>query len=96
MNWYFRKICQTEMPLNEIVTDQDMADSGSSPMSSLPFGYVVRRDNDGGWTVLNPDGSLLVNTEAEQEGTEVDALRRAIRMALKRLNLLFAENTSLQ
>lgn len=74
-----------------MVSNKDIEDTGTPFLTELPLGYVVKRDQDGGWTVLNPDGSMLVNTEADSPGQEREALRRALRLALIRINFKLSQ-----
>ena len=86
MNWYFKQIIAQTFPLETVVNPADLNQPGIQYLTSLPNGYIVRREKDGGWTILNPDGGVLVEDETDPEGDAQKALDRAIRSALLRIN----------
>ena len=87
MNWYLRKIIsQTTFPLQDVTTQEDLNQPNISAVTSLPVGYIVRREQGGGYTILNPNHSVLVENEQDFSGNPQNALKRAIRLALLRIN----------
>ena len=90
MNWYERKSAQL-LPLDQAVSESDLNTPDTpfiTSLNNLPPGYTVRREANGGWTILNPDKSVLVDTEA--------TLPTAIKLALIRINLKLSQQQSLQ
>lgn len=83
MGWYLKLIISEV--INEIPTHQ-LLEKGLNWLKptvfleNIPPGYKIKKEKDKGWSVINPNGSVLVYDEPN--------IRQAIRSAIWRINQL--------
>jgi len=83
MGWYTKLLISQvidEIPTHHLLEKGLKRLKPTIFLKSVPPGYKIRKDKDKGWSVINPNGSILVYNEPN--------IRQAIRSAIWRINQL--------
>jgi hypothetical protein len=78
MNWYMYKVANLTMPLDDTIdVTKNISPNMRHLRRKIPPDYKLELESDGTWSILDPEGRLIVSHEP---------LLHAVRSALWRIN----------